>query len=108
LIQERVGSATLGDALASLEEAGVPAAPVNDVRQVAQHEQTAALKLIQSMPEPTVALPFSIDGERVRHQKQPPRLGEHTDEILRALGYTDAELEALAAEGAIRRVESSA
>ncbi|MDQ2966991.1 MAG: CoA transferase [Actinomycetota bacterium] len=107
LIQERLGGATLAGALASLDEAGVPAAPVNDVGQVAQHEQTAALELIQSMPEPTVALPLSIDGERVRHQRQPPRLGEHTDEILGELGYTDAELGALAAEGAIRRVESS-
>jgi crotonobetainyl-CoA:carnitine CoA-transferase CaiB-like acyl-CoA transferase len=50
---------------------------------------------------------LSIDGERVRHRRQPPRLGEHTDEILRDLGYTDAELEGLVAEGVITRVESS-
>jgi crotonobetainyl-CoA:carnitine CoA-transferase CaiB-like acyl-CoA transferase len=55
-----------------------------------------------------VALPLSIDGERVRHKRRPPRLAEHTDEILREFGYADAELETLAAEGAIRRVESSA
>jgi crotonobetainyl-CoA:carnitine CoA-transferase CaiB-like acyl-CoA transferase len=55
-----------------------------------------------------VVLPLSIDGERVRHQRPPPRLGEHTDEILRELGYDDAELETLAAEGAIRRIESNA
>ena len=108
VIQERVGGETLSGLLARLEQAGVPAAPVNDVGQVADHEQTAALGLIQPMPEPTIALPLSIDGERVRHQRRPPRLGEHTDEILRDLGYGDAELEALAAEGAIRRVESSA
>ena len=59
------------------------------------------------MPEPTVALPLSIDGQRVRHQRQPPRLGEHTDEILRDLGYGEAELGALAAEGTIRRVQST-
>jgi crotonobetainyl-CoA:carnitine CoA-transferase CaiB-like acyl-CoA transferase len=60
------------------------------------------------MPERTVALPFSIDRERVRHQRQPPRLGEHTDEILGELGYTDAELAALAADAVIRRGVSSA
>ncbi len=108
LIQERLGNEPLSGVLARLEQAGVPAAPVNDVGQVAQHEQTAALELIQPMPEPTVALPLSIDGERVRHLRQPPRLGEHTDEILRDLGYGDAELEALDADGVIRRVESSA
>jgi crotonobetainyl-CoA:carnitine CoA-transferase CaiB-like acyl-CoA transferase len=108
LIQERVGSESLADVLARLERAGVPAAPVNDLRQVAQHEQTAALGLIQPIPEPTVALPLSIDGERIHHRRQPPQLGEHTDEILRELGYVDAELETLAADGAIRRVESNA
>jgi crotonobetainyl-CoA:carnitine CoA-transferase CaiB-like acyl-CoA transferase len=108
LIQERLGKEPLSGVLARLEQAGVPAAPVNDVGQVARHEQTAALELIQPMPEPTVALPLSIDGERVRHLRQPPRLGQHTDEILRDLGYSDAELEALDADGVIRRVESSA
>jgi formyl-CoA transferase/CoA:oxalate CoA-transferase len=108
LIQERLGSEPLAEVLGRLERAGVPAAPVNDVGQVAQHEQTVALGLIQALPEPTVALPLSIDGERVRHQRPPPRLGEHTDEILRELGYDDAELERLAAVGAIRRIESNA
>ena len=107
-IQERVGGETLSGVLVRLEQAGVSAAPVNDVGQVAEHEQTRALGMIQPMPEPTIALPLSIDGERVQHQRRPPRLGEHTDEILRDLGYGDAEMEALAAEGAIRRVQSSA
>jgi formyl-CoA transferase/CoA:oxalate CoA-transferase len=107
LIQTRVSGATLADVLNRLEQAGVPAAPVNDLGQVARHDQTAALELIQPLPEPTVALPLSVDGERVRHQRQPPRLGEHTDEILRGLGYSDTELAALAADGVIRRVESS-
>jgi crotonobetainyl-CoA:carnitine CoA-transferase CaiB-like acyl-CoA transferase len=104
LIQTRLGGEPLDGVLARLERAGVPAAPVNDVGEVAQHEQTAALGLIQSMPEPTVAFPLSVDGERVLHQRHPPRLGEHTDGILHELGYADAELEALGAEGVIRRV----
>ena len=82
--------------------------PVTRSGSASAHDQTAALGLIQPLPEPTVALPLSVDGERVRHRRQPPRLGEHTDEILRGLGYTDAELEALAADGVIRRVKSGA
>lgn len=106
LIQQRVGAESVADLLSRLGEAGVPAAPVNDVGQAADHEQTSALGLIQHLPEPTVALPLSIDGERVVHNRQPPRLGEHTDEVLRELGYADVELESLAAAGVIRRVES--
>jgi crotonobetainyl-CoA:carnitine CoA-transferase CaiB-like acyl-CoA transferase len=108
LIQERVGTERAAQLLERLQAAGVPAAPVNDVGAAADHEQTRALGLIQSTPEPTVALPLSVDGGRVLHRLPPPRLGEHTEEVLHELGYDDAELETLAAQGVIGRVESSA
>jgi formyl-CoA transferase/CoA:oxalate CoA-transferase len=106
LVQERLTGRRLEDVLAHLADAGVPAAPVNDVRAVAEHEQTAALGLIQRLPEPAVAFPLSFDGERVVHRSPPPRLGEHSASILRELGYDDAEIDTLAAERVIRRVES--
>jgi crotonobetainyl-CoA:carnitine CoA-transferase CaiB-like acyl-CoA transferase len=108
LIGKRVQGERQADVLARLEQAGVPAAPVNDVGQVAEHDQTAELGLIQSMPEATVALPLSVDGSRVLHRSPPPRLGEHTSEILSELGYTTAEIVALEAEDVIRSVKSSA
>jgi crotonobetainyl-CoA:carnitine CoA-transferase CaiB-like acyl-CoA transferase len=101
LIQERISTCRVTELLERLQAAGVPAAPVNDVGQAADHPQTHALELIQPMPEPTVALPLSIDGERVVHRRPPPQLGEHTEEVLRELGYDDAELEALSADGVI-------
>jgi crotonobetainyl-CoA:carnitine CoA-transferase CaiB-like acyl-CoA transferase len=102
LVQERVKDEQLADVLAWLEAAGVPAAPVNDVGQVAEHEQTAALGLIQQTPEPAVAFPVSFEGERVAHRSPPPRLGEHTAEILREAGYDDSEIASLEAEGIVR------
>jgi crotonobetainyl-CoA:carnitine CoA-transferase CaiB-like acyl-CoA transferase len=106
LLQARLTGETIPEILARLEQAGVPAAPVNDVGQVAEHEQTAALGLIQHSPDPTVAFPLSFDGERVAHRSAPPRLGEHTTEILREAGYADDEIERLAVEQIVRRVES--
>jgi formyl-CoA transferase/CoA:oxalate CoA-transferase len=108
LIEERLRDKSRSDVLERLQRAGVPSAPVNDVGEVARHAQTAALGMIQQLPEPTVALPLSFDGERLLHRLPPPRLGEHTDEVLREVGYAEEELAALAAENVIRRVDQTA
>ena len=86
--------------LERLREAGVPAAPVQDVAQVAESEQTQALGILQELAGfPTVGLPFSADGDRVAYRSQPPRLGEHSAEILAEAGYSDAAISELAATG---------
>jgi crotonobetainyl-CoA:carnitine CoA-transferase CaiB-like acyl-CoA transferase len=86
-----------------LAEAGVPAAPVQDVGEVARHEQTAALGLLQDLgPYTTVAPPLSVDGERVLHRGPAPALGAHTAEVLAEAGYAEDEVAALSAAGAVR------
>jgi crotonobetainyl-CoA:carnitine CoA-transferase CaiB-like acyl-CoA transferase len=102
LIQERVAARPRDEVVGLLADAGVPAAPVNDVGEVAEHEQTAALGLLQELPEPTVALPLSFDGERALHRSPPPRLGEHTAEILHESGYDDDAIAELEREGILR------
>ena len=102
LIQAHLAEAASADILELLAAAGVPAAPVNDVGQVADHEQTAALGLIQHTPEPTVALPLSFDGARIEHRSRPPRLGEHSAEILKELGYDETAIAGFAAQGIVR------
>ena len=42
----------------------------------------------------TVPLPFTLHGQRLP-VRSPPRLGEHSTEVLRTLGYDDAAIERL-------------
>jgi succinate--hydroxymethylglutarate CoA-transferase len=49
----------------------------------------------------TVAAPLQVDGRRLEHRLPPPLLGEHSAEVLRELGYGEAEIEALVRDGIV-------
>jgi formyl-CoA transferase/CoA:oxalate CoA-transferase len=88
--------------LERLERAGVPAAPVQDVAEVAAHEQTKALGILQELGGPVTPAPsLSVDGERVLHRSAPPPIGAHTAEVLAEAGYSEAEIADLAASGVV-------
>jgi crotonobetainyl-CoA:carnitine CoA-transferase CaiB-like acyl-CoA transferase len=98
LVEERFAAETVARWLERLDAAGVPAAPVHDIAQVAEDEQTLALDILQTLGGHTVtALPLSVDDERARHGAAAPALGEHTEEILREVGYSDEDVGALVA-----------
>ncbi len=108
LLEDRFAAERVDTWLERLDAAGVPAAPVHDMSQVAVAEQTRALGILQPLEHSVVrelqavALPLSTGGERVRHASAPPTLGEHTGEVLDELGYSAEEIEALAASGVVR------
>jgi len=86
--------------LEALVEAGVPASPVRNVGEAAEHEQTKALGMLQELAGlVTVAQPVSIDGERLLQGTRPPRLGADTRAILEELGYSGEDIAALAMDG---------
>ncbi|MEK6243149.1 MAG: CoA transferase [Pseudomonadota bacterium] len=70
---------------AALDAAGVPCAPVQNVAQMLEHEQTKALGLLQPVPgssKPLIGLPISFDGHRPLPRGASPALGQHTLEVL--------------------------
>jgi crotonobetainyl-CoA:carnitine CoA-transferase CaiB-like acyl-CoA transferase len=67
---------------ARLEAAGVPAAPIENVAQVAASAQTAALGMLQQAPDldmTLTGLPLEFDGVRPPYRTSAPTLGEHND-----------------------------
>ena len=87
-----------------LEAAGVPNGPINDVAQVFQEPQVKArgvrieLEHRTGAKLPLVASPMRFSATPLEYRLAPPVLGEHTEEVLRALvGKSDAEIARLRA-----------
>jgi len=92
----------------TLEAAGVPNGPINDIRQVFEEPQVVArgMKIELDHPSagkvPLVASPMRFSATPIEHKLPPPVLGQHTAEILRkVLGKNDAEIEKLRSAGVI-------
>jgi CoA:oxalate CoA-transferase len=94
---------------AMLNRAGVPAGRVASVPEALQSEQVTSRGLLKTfdavdgMPHAvTVARTgFKLSGGDPDPATPPPRLGAHTDEVLRGIGYTADEIEALRQADAI-------
>jgi formyl-CoA transferase len=91
-----------------LAKAGVPCGPINTIDQVFADPQVKHLGIRRPVDHPTLGT-FDIVGQPIHMSgyPQPERLrptpdqGQHTDEVLRDLGYDAAAIAALHQNGAV-------
>jgi crotonobetainyl-CoA:carnitine CoA-transferase CaiB-like acyl-CoA transferase len=108
VIQERVRGVGKDEIIARLVARGVPAGPVNTIDQTFGDPFVEARKTVHHFTRPdgvkipTVAFPGKLSETPADYRYQPPRVGEHTIDILREwLDCDDEEISRLVASGAI-------
>ena len=95
-----------------LEAKGIWYSPVNEYEQVLQDEQVQYNKAILTMEHPVagevkvLGHANKYDGDTVGIRRLPPELGEHTEEVLREVGYQAEELCELSEEGVVWSLDS--
>src|SRR5256712_8862521 len=107
LIAARVHRMTKADVVRKLREANVPVGPINDLGEVFNDPVLRHLGLIAEVDHPVAGrvrapgIPVRMSETPGSVRRAPPLLGEHTDEVLRELGYAPRDIEKLRADGAV-------
>ena len=90
-----------------LEGRGVPCGPINDYAEVLADPHVRARGLVVETEHPTLGrietlgTPIKLSDTPLAPGRPAPRLGEHTDEILRDAGFAADEVAALRRTGAV-------
>ena len=106
-IENHLQSRTSAEWVALLNEAGVPCGPIYSIDQVFADPQVRHLGIAQSVGGKgkrtlrLVGQPMSLSRTPSRLKAPPPKLGEHTDTVLREFGFSAREIAALHKAGAV-------
>jgi crotonobetainyl-CoA:carnitine CoA-transferase CaiB-like acyl-CoA transferase len=94
IINEALGAREMSHWIAACEAAGVPAGPINTIPMVFQDAQVRHREMLVEAEHPLagsvplVASPMKFANNPLAKPKAPPLLGQHTQDILREIGWS--------------------
>ncbi|SIS08844.1 CaiB/BaiF CoA transferase family protein [Pseudomonas putida] len=97
-----------GQLAVQLEANGIPFAPIRRPEELfedphlLQSGGMAELQLEDGSHTPMPLLPLSLDGQRLQPRRAIARIGEHTRQVMRELGYSDVHIAQLCAAGVLK------
>lgn len=108
LLNEVLGTRKTDDWLPRFEAVGVPAGRIKSVAEVCESDHLRAREMIVTLPHPTsgsvtvMGVPVRLHGTPGRAEGAPPRLGQHTETVLkRVLGLKAADVTRLRQSGVV-------
>ena len=108
LVAGEMRKRTTAEWIAALEGADIPVQRMNRLEDILADPHLAAIGYFREVEHPSegriraMAVPSEWSASAPEYRRHAPRFGEHTREVLREAGLSDAEIEALIKEGATR------
>ena len=107
-LSETLSTRTTEHWIQVLDSAGVPCGPINDMAQVYADPQVIARDMVVEIDHPAagpirnIGIPIKFSETPGTVRRPPPRLGEHTQEVLLQFEYTVDEIETLEHRGIVK------